>query len=512
MNQLPRRKMFAKDRRRRLRRRFGALVLLIALLAGAAYVALQASGGDRLADGARGEEGGAQGTRSGNGGDQGEAPAKDPANAPDKPAPEERLPDPEQPTPEAAAYAVLAPELAGTTPESIKGVYISKIDESWASVRVEPEGEAKPFVVFTHKDGGSWKAEKSVRADEPDYAKNDVVPLASVPDDLIQYLYDENVFAAEVKEPTIEKVDLGSLPDVDGASAPPAEPVMDGVPNSERERVENVLSQTQQEIEGYHGVAGLYVWDLEGDYGYGIRPDEEFFTASVIKVPIMVAVYRKVDEGELSFSQQIEIKEEDWAAGAGWLQWEKAGTKQTVGDLLLLMMTQSDNVAANALVRTVGGAEQVNKVARSMGAEDTLVYQKVSSERGAVPSLDNRSTPHDMVAMMRQIAQGKAASEKSCGYMIDLMHEDRLDWWLDAGLPRGVDAANKAGWLYRVYDEVGYVEDDGHRYVVSIMTKNGSADVYEGQDLIKVLSKEVWESQTHEDSDEPKSDDSKSDS
>jgi beta-lactamase class A len=512
MNQLPRRKMFAKDRRRRLRRRFGALVLLIALLAGAAYVALQASGGDLLADGARGEEGGAQGTRSGNGGDQGEAPAKDPANAPDKPAPEERLPDPEQPTPEAAAYAVLAPELAGTTPESIKGVYISKIDESWASVRVEPEGEAKPFVVFTHKDGGSWKAEKSVRADEPDYAKNDVVPLASVPDDLIQYLYDENVFAAEVKEPTIEKVDLGSLPDVDGASAPPAEPVMDGVPNSERERVENVLSQTQQEIEGYHGVAGLYVWDLEGDYGYGIRPDEEFFTASVIKVPIMVAVYRKVDEGELSFSQQIEIKEEDWAAGAGWLQWEKAGTKQTVGDLLLLMMTQSDNVAANALVRTVGGAEQVNKVARSMGAEDTLVYQKVSSERGAVPSLDNRSTPHDMVAMMRQIAQGKAASEKSCGYMIDLMHEDRLDWWLDAGLPRGVDAANKAGWLYRVYDEVGYVEDDGHRYVVSIMTKNGSADVYEGQDLIKVLSKEVWESQTHEDSDEPKSDDSKSDS
>ena len=512
MNQLPRRRMFAKDRRRRLRRRFGALVLLIALLAGSAYVALQASGGDLLADGAGGEEGGAQGTRSGNGGDQGEAPAKNPANAPDKPAPEERLPDPEQPTPEAAAYAVLAPELAGTTPESIKGVYISKIDESWASVRVEPEDEAKPFVVFTHKDGGSWKAEKSVRADEPDYAKNDVVPLAGVPDDLIQYLYDENVFAAEVKEPTTEKVDLGSLPDVDGASAPPAEPVTDGVPDSERERVEKVLSETQQEIEGYHGVAGLYVWDLEGDYGYGIRPDEEFFTASVIKVPIMVAVYRKVDEGELSFSQQIEIKEEDWAAGAGWLQWEKAGTKQTVGDLLLLMMTQSDNVAANALVRTVGGPEQVDEVARSMGAEDTLVYQKVSSERGAVPSLDNRSTPHDMVAMMRQIAQGKAASEKSCGYMIDLMHEDRLDWWLDAGLPRGVDAANKAGWLYRVYDEVGYVEDDGHRYVVSIMTKNGSADVYEGQDLIKALSKEVWESQTHEDPDGPKSDDSKSDS
>ena len=75
----------------------------------------------------------------------------------------------------------------------------------------------------------------------------------------------------------------------------------------------------------------------------------------------MVAVYRKVDAGELDFSQEIEIKEEDWAAGAGWLQWEKAGTKQTVGDLLLLMMTQSDNVATNALVRTVGGLSTSTK-------------------------------------------------------------------------------------------------------------------------------------------------------
>ena len=90
--------------------------------------------------------------------------------------------------------------------------------------------------------------------------------------------------------------------------------------------------------------------------------------------------------------------------------------------------------------------------------------------------------------------------------MIDLMHENELDWWLDAGLPEGVDAANKAGWLYRVYDEVGIVEDDGHRYVVAILTKHGSPDVYEGQDLIRALSKTTWEAQTQEDSGESKDD------
>jgi beta-lactamase class A len=481
MSLFSRRKRWYKRRRRGLPA--GVLVALV-LLAGAVYVVTRTQDGTaNLSDPSQSREEAKSEEAPAKGSDQGQS------------TPEEPAPDPEQATPEAAAYVALAPELPGTTPQSIKGVYRSKIDESWASVRVQPENEGKPFVVFTHKEGQAWRAEKSVRADEPNYAKNDVVPLSGVPKDLIEYLYAKNVFAAEVPEPKVEKMDLESLPDAGPVKFSSMETVMNDVPESDHERVQKVLEEARQEIEDYNGVAGLYVWDLDKDFGYGIRPDEQFFTASIIKVPIMVAVYRKVDAGELEFSQQIEIKEEDWAAGAGWLQWEKAGTKQTVGDLLLLMMTQSDNVAANALVRTVGGADHVNEVARSMGADDTLLYQKVSSERGVVPALDNRSTPRDMATMMRQIAEGKAASEKSCGYMIDLMHQDKLDWWLDAGLPPGVDAANKAGWLYRVYDEVGIVENDDRRYVIAILSKHGTADVYQGQDLIKKLSSAVWESQ-----------------
>ena len=488
--------MFAKRRRSRLLQRLGVLAVLVVLLAGTVYVAGKTSGGDFFIDSSKEDAPSQSREKPGHREEAKSEVASAKKSGQEKATQEKPAPDPEQATPEAAAYAVLAPELPGTTPQSIKGVYRSKIDKAWASVRVEPEGEGRPFVVFTHWDGESWRAEKSVRADEPDYAKNDVVPLAGVPEDLIQYLYQENVFAARVPEPTIEKIDLAGLPRVESAEFSSTEPVMDDVPESDRERVEKVLAEARKEIEGYNGVAGLYVWDLNEGLGYGIRPDEQFFTASIIKVPVMVAVYRKVDEGKLSFSQQIEIKEEDWAAGAGWLQWEKAGTKQTVGDLLLLMMTQSDNVATNALVRTVGGAGHINEVARSLGAEDTQLYQKVSSERGAVPALDNRSTARDMATMLQKIAEGKAASEKSCGYMIDLMYVNELDWWLDAGLPAGVEAANKAGWLYRVYDDVGIVEHDGHRYVIAILSKHGTANVHQGEALIANLSRAVWESQS----------------
>jgi beta-lactamase class A len=501
LNFFPRRKkLFAsrsESRRRRRRNRLGVLAVLAVVCVGAFALANGVLGGSPFAGfaplwGGGGDEPSPQQASDSQPRDEvarSEPEAKEKKEAP----PEEPLPDPEQESPAAAAFAVVAPEFPGVREENVGAVYRSRMDPSWASVRFTPEGENKDFVVFSRKEGDLWRAVKSVRTDEPDYPDNDVVPLAGVPKDLLDYLYEENLFAAEVPEPKVEPVD--GLPDVEPAETPPAEVVTDGVPEGERERIEEFTNRLEERVEGYDGVAGVYVRDLDGGYGYGVRADEQFFSASIIKVPVMVAVYRKVEQGDLSFSQQIELKEEDWAAGAGWLQWEKAGTRQTVGDLLLLMMTQSDNVATNALVRTVGGSDHVNDVAGSLGAKDTLLYQKVSSERGAVPALDNRTTPRDMAIMMQKIAEGEAASEKSCGYMIDLMRTNELDWWLDAGLPANVDAANKAGWLYQVYGDAGIVEYESRRYTVAILTKHGSATVDEGAVLIEDLSRIAWESQ-----------------
>ena len=483
----------AEARRRRRQRQLVVLVALLVVAAGGLYLANQFSGGASSAGLAplSNDEGRSQARQESpseaRAGEQGAKVEKKQA------PPEEPAPDPEQKTPEAAAFVAVAPEFPGVRRENVQAAYRSRMDPSWASIRFRPEGENKDFVVFSHKDEDLWRAEKSIRTDEPDYPKNDVVPLAGVPKDLLDYLYEENLFAAKVPEPKSEEI--GGLPDVGPADTPPAETTTDGVPEGEQKRVEEVVGKLEDRVKGYDGVAGVYVRDLEGGYGYGVRADETFFSASIIKVPVMVAVYRKVEQGDLEFSQQIELKEEDWAAGAGWLQWEKAGTKQTVGDLLLLMMTQSDNVATNALIRMVGGKDHVNDVARSLGAKDTLLYQKVSSERGIVPALDNRTTPRDMATMMQKIADDEAASEKSCGYMKDLMLTNELDWWLDAGLPPDVYAANKAGWLYESYGDVGIVEHEGTRYTVAILSKHGSATVDEGAVLIEDLSRTTWESQ-----------------
>jgi beta-lactamase class A len=494
----PRRLTFRARRRRR--HWFAALLALAVIVAGAVYltvyVASGAWGGEegRSGPSGSGEEGppagseknepGSTAPRQGSSGSESEARPAGPAE-----------------TPEEAAYLAVAPELPGVSPESITGVFRSTMDENWASVHLVPSGEDKPYVVFTRREGDGWQAQRSIRIDEPDYPQNDLVALGAIPKDLKDYLYPENLFAAEAPEPREEEVDRGALPDVGPAEFSAPEPVTEGVPAAEREKVEAALDKARGEIEDYGGVAGFYAQNGQGGWGYGVRPDETFFSASVIKVPVMVAVYRKIDQGELSLSDSFETQDDDWAAGAGWLQWDPPGKSHTVEDYLYMMMTQSDNVATNALIRKVGGMDHVNEVARSLGAKNTLLYQKVSSERAAVPALDNRTTPRDMAMMMASIASGQAASEVSCKDMIDLMYQNELDWWLDAGLPGDVWASNKGGWLFKVYDEAGIVQDGDNPYVVAIMSKYGPSDTNAGAALIEELSRTVWEAQQDDEED-----------
>lgn len=400
-------------------------------------------------------------------------------------------------TPASSAYLAVSGELPGVSRESLEGVYESEQDPNWAAVRFDLDGEEGDYVLFMEKAGEAWEVRRSVLTDEPDYEDNEQAVLGEVPDDLAGSLY--TVEAAEngtymTSELASAPFDRESLPEAGEPQYPPPDPMLEDVPSEERERIEADLEKLREKVEGYEGVAGLYVRDIEGDWGYGIRPDEEFFSASVIKVPIMVAVYRKVDAGELSFTDSFPTETGDWAAGAGWLQWEDAGKSYTVGDYLWMMMTQSDNVATNALVRIVGGPDYVNEVARSLGAENTVLYQKVTSERGVVPLYDNRTTTRDMAVMLEKIADGEAASPEYCRYMKELMQTNVLESWLEDPLPPDGGVANKGGWLYGVYDEVAIVSNPDRPYTVAILTKYGP-DPETAKPTLRDLSEGIWEIQ-----------------
>lgn len=475
----------AKAKRRRYRRRRGGIFIL-ALLVGVGIFYAVASGQD-----------GPSGNEASGSGDQAQKVSL--LNEPLADGKTLATPDALKlkKTPASSAFLAVSGELPGVSKDSIEGVYKSREDSNWAAVRFDLENEEGDYVLFMEKADEAWELRRSVLTDEPDYEKNEQAVLDGVPDDLANTLYtvpesENGTFMTS--DLGAEPVDANSLQEGGDPQYPPTDPVLEDVPSGERARIEEDLQKIEEKIKAYDGVAGVYVRDIKGGWGYGIRPDEEFFSASVIKVPIMVAIYRKVDAGELSFTDSFPTEPGDWAAGAGWMQWEDAGKSYTVGDYLYMMMTQSDNVATNALVRIAGGPDRVNEVARSMGAKDTELYQKVTSERGVVPKYDNRTTTHDMSLMLDKISRGEAASAESCDYMVELMQANELESWMEDALPADTAVAQKGGWLYGVYDDVGIVSHPDRPYSIAILTKYGPAPET-AEPTFQDISKGIWEIQ-----------------
>ncbi|MDN5698183.1 MAG: class A beta-lactamase-related serine hydrolase, partial [Rubrobacter sp.] len=337
------------------------LALAVALAAGAVYALAEprlSLHGERLLE-SGGETADDQRTsaqRSSAGGSQGSENEE-----PEDPSPEER-----GRSPEAAAYAELAPEMPGIDQDSVEGVYKSRTNPDWASVHFEADEKRGNYVVFTRKTSGPgepWEARRSIRADEPDSPRNEMPVLREVPRDLVDNRYAEAPYGESGSLPS-EDVEKEELPEIEWSA--PGEVLRRGDAPEDSE-----LEDLEEEIGSYDGVAGVYVRDVEGEWGYGVRPGESFFSASVIKIPIMAAVFRKVESGELALDESHETKEEDWAAGAGTLQYDEPGDSYTIEEYLQKMMSESDNVATNALIRLVGGPEYVNSVASDLGAKDT---------------------------------------------------------------------------------------------------------------------------------------------
>ncbi len=493
------RRLFTDARRRRRTRRI--VVVLLASLIGALLVL-----GYALSDtaGIGGYLANLSGESSSTVSQDEETPAGPEGVSPGTPDPEP-VPEPQpDTTPGAVAYRLVASEIPGMDTDGIKGVYKSKLDPSWASVHVEGPEDEGTYVLFLQQENDSWKARKSVRADEPESPEYEKVVLDEVPEDLIESIYPQGLAAAGSSGTgqsglIAEPVETGELPTVEAAKPPETETDAGEAPEDERERVDEGLKEARQEIEDYaddhEGTAGVYVQDVNGGFGYGVNPDETFFGASVMKIPLIVTVFRKIDEGEISLDDSVETEPGDWAGGAGWLQWEEPGKPHLVKDYLWMMMTQSDNVATNAMLRLVGGPEYVNEVAEDLGASDTFLYQKVTSERAAVLELDNTTTPRDMATILGKIASGTAASRESCQKIIEIMSQNELQSSIKDGLPKDVEAAKKGGWLYKVYDEAGIVWHEDRPYVIAIFSKHGSEDVEVGKALLRGISKAVYKAQ-----------------
>lgn len=220
---------------------------------------------------------------------------------------------------------------------------------------------------------------------------------------------------------------------------------------------------------------GYSIANLETGERLSRRGDEPFPTASLIKVPIAIALMEQVTAGQVSLDDRVTVLRIEKVPGAGVLQFLHDGAEITIRDAAWLMLTLSDNTATNVLLSRIE-LRRVWDAMEKRGLPRTKVHSKVFLRLASVaPDSSVKyglgvSTPNEMARLFALLADGKAVSPAADSVVMDMLDHNE-DGQLLQRYVDGIRAPHKTGATDAVRTEctVFYLQS---RVVACVFTRD----------------------------------------
>lgn len=237
--------------------------------------------------------------------------------------------------------------------------------------------------------------------------------------------------------------------------------------------------------DGLPGIAIAYNGEIH-DRWHG---DRLFRSASTIKIAVMIEIFRAEEQGKLSRTDIVPLKNSDRVPGSGVLAHLHEGLNLTVDDLLYLMISISDNSATNMLVDLVG-LDPINATLAELGLEKSRMNRRMLGRTPGEGEPENWVTPRDFAVMVQAIVADTAASPASCAAMRDLLATQQNHDRIARYLPDGVTWGSKTGSLPNVVNDVGFVTTDKGTIVIAIFIEGLSEAA--GEKAIGEIARAAW--------------------
>ncbi len=237
-------------------------------------------------------------------------------------------------------------------------------------------------------------------------------------------------------------------------------------------RASDLDQQIKAKISGFPGKVTLYAKNLQTGATYNLNGEEPTRTASTIKLAIMIEAFAEASEGKLKWTEPITDSADEKVSGSGILQDLSDGDVLPLRDLVMLMITLSDNTATNLILNRIGG-NAVNARMEALGLKQTRVMRKILgdgknlkptpsgiTEEGAKPENKKwgigRSCPQEMVVLLERLYKGEVVSRQASEEMIGILKKQRDHGGIARDMKDAV-VANKAGALDAFRSDVGIV-------------------------------------------------------
>lgn len=217
--------------------------------------------------------------------------------------------------------------------------------------------------------------------------------------------------------------------------------------------------------------------------------DDVFSSASLIKVPILIAVFDFIERKHLSLNSKIKIDKENKVEFS--VVTEQDLEDSTLYELLVWMIITSDNSATNVLIDLIG-MDELNAYFNKIGLTNTKLQRKMMDFDRLQQGLDNETNARDMSNLFTQIYEQNLLSEQNSRLVIDILSRQRVHEGLKRYIADDVQIAHKTGSLDTVCHDAGIVYHNSGDYIIGIFTTL-SKDVENGKKLIGQISKIAYD-------------------
>jgi len=244
---------------------------------------------------------------------------------------------------------------------------------------------------------------------------------------------------------------------------------------------------------------------------FGLRADEPAIPSSVIKVLIALVAETWFVEGRLDPREPVTIPAAGRTPGPVGLSLFQDDVTLSWRDMVVLMLTISDNACTDALIRALGldavnaTAARLRLTATSLESDLMTMLDSIGQDLGRAdwddliawsasatadesaradtilptaaafdPARGTRTSPRDMVSLLRQIWDGSAGPAEACARVRAVMAKQLTRNRLASAFRPPVRVAAKSGSLMGIVrNEIGVVTyPDGHRYAAAVFTRS----------------------------------------
>lgn len=217
----------------------------------------------------------------------------------------------------------------------------------------------------------------------------------------------------------------------------------------------DVLSAAMEAVQNFPGHAGLYWQDLTTGEEAEVRGSETFEAASVIKLPVLVELFRQLETGEAREEESFTIREEEKLPSCGALNYLHTGLTVSLMDLGVLMIILSDNTATNILIRRLGMKKIQRTMKELLGMETTALRRLLFDSEAAARGVKNTLAPAEIGRLLAGLYRGEIVSPEASARMLRILGDQRLNAKLPFWLDGKVKCAHKTGEDSNITHDVG---------------------------------------------------------